>query len=750
MPITTVHDLSTLSVTRIEQSDINARNRGELAFSYVPDLAGGTSVAQDDMVIFSIHNRNIYKGIVKKITHSLKSEEVKVTCQSVDNFVNGQTWVPKNRFYNRLEQTCESYPIDQTLQQFITAEYQGEVATWFNSITVAATLQDLIIPATSTYRRGFLEVLDSVLKPFPFASWRIDFTDDTTGVFPVGDLVIYDLRYGLTPYILKVGSTDGTVTSLEVTESVENCAEEITVFARGRFVERLELLRPNWFRSEEEIWIDDVYIAMPDDENGTSKLPEGHEFIQDITIYAENTPYHAPPGVGVITNNYRLWQGADYKINAEDGTIVWLKPEEGGKWWWVNAQTGQVAQSVSEALMGNLQGSLYRRPVAYANGHLTENAVARASYFHIGERPYRAYTTLKPIVDMRLFTAEEDEIDEGSGLPTGGKVTRFRKAPSSFDIYIPTIALERFVIETKDEVELTDTGLLAPVTQAARDLFTETYRQVQLALNAVTTPEEAEDLTLPEINAWQLYPPYGSVDDVLKWFSLAQTDAKFEEGTNCLLLGQRQLLSIPEWIEDPNGMNGSNLDAVQEATRPVRTGWATWAVLAHYTAWEEYKVTRTNTIGAGREARIVANSAFSYTNSATYGLQETGEILYDNKDNYLDPLADAIRDFYAIRDWVGSVSVAVPLNISGKYEIPYNVGDKCTLSGALNPSLAAFNGIIRSIRLDSLDEGIVTLEFGKMPPRMNPFTGRPDSAADIEGEDYTGEGAAGLELLGDR
>jgi len=744
----TLIDLSTFPETAIKLGSSNSRIRGELSFSYVPDLAGGTYVAQDDTIIYSSHEHCLFKGLVKSLESTLASENVEVRVQSADNFVNCQTWTAVQKWYNKVEQTCETYPTDSTLQDFVDSEFVGDVATWFSSITVASTIQDLIVPEVNTDRRGFLDVLNAILEPFPFVTWRIDFNTSAT-LFPIGALVIYDLRYGSgTSHALPVGGLTGIVKDLRIRETIEECAEKVRAYARGKFVERLEILTPNWSPDEEGITVEDQYLQPPATEKAHTSLPEGHEFVQEFRLWVENAQMYAPAGVGVIAGTWRLWHGADFKINGETGEIEWLAPADGADWWWVNRETGQIATTVSQNIIGNLEGTLWRRPVMYENALLADNVRLRASYKHIGERPYRNYKTSMPIYDLRLLPVEEDEVDPGSGFLTGDKVTYFRKAPSTFDIYIPKVAAERFVIETRDGVVLNYRGVMEGPSDEMRTEWDNLFFQYNQLLGNIPDDQLEPTTTLPAVKAHMLWPTATTVNEVLQWFTKAQSDASFAEGTPCCVMGSRQLISIPEWADQPNGFGGTAIDAIQEASWPLRFGWASWAVLAHYTSWEEYYIERTNTIGKGRFARAVANSAFSYTNRAAVGLITEEEIVYDNTGTYLTELADMMEEFYGTPDWDGQIQVMLLLNADNKWEIPYNIGDTCSLIGALSPQLASFIGVIRSINFDNIDQGYVSLDFGRRPPKLDPFLAREDIPVDIEGDDQTGPGTAGLSVLG--
>lgn len=744
----TVHNLSTFEYTKISLGSSNARIRGELTFTYIPDLAGGTYVEQDDIVVFDCFERRLFKGIVKKVEHTLSSEEVLVTVQSADNFVNCQTWNAVSKWYNKVEQTCETYPIDTTLQEFITAEYVEDVLLWFTSITVAASLQDLIIPEVSTERRGFIDTLEAILSPFPFASWRITFSPLNT-YFPVGALEIFDLRDGSgTVHSLEVGQ-NGFVKNLKVQETIENCAEKVIAFARGKFTERLEILAPNWNPDEEENQVEDIYLNPPKDENDTSHLPEGHEFPQEIRMWVENVEMTSPAGVGSIANTFRVWHGADFKINNETGEIVWLKPEDGADWWWVNKETGQTSTTVSQAILGNLIGTQWRRPVMYNNALLVDGAKVRANYKYIGDRAYRNYKTLLPIANFRLLSVQEEEIDVPSGLPTGATVTRFRRAPTSFDIYIPKVAAQRFRIESREDVQLDERGVMVSPDTDMIDAWDQLFHRYNQLIGNIPESQLEVDKTIPAIKAFMLWPDAETVEEVLQYFTLAQSDASFEEGTNCCVMGQRQLIAIPEWTEHPNGYGGTTLDAVQEATHPPRAGWASWAVLAHYTAWEEDFVEKTNVLGKGRIARAVANSAFSYTNKAAVGLVDNEEVTYENISTYLVDLADDMQEYYGQKDWTGEIEVGIVLDTGGKWKIPYQVGDACSLYGSVSTRLGQFDGIINSINFDNIDSGVVTLSFGRRVPKINPFLPRENVPVDIEGDTQTGPGTAGLDQLGD-
>ncbi len=686
---------------------------------------------------------------MKRIEYTLGIEQVKVVCEGVDQMVDGQPWDAVNNYYNFPEPPCGTSEEGVTLKQFFDTEYVGDVTTWFTGVTIPVSLEDVLLPEITTIRKGFLTVVQEIVKPYPYINFVIEFSTANT-TFPVGQLVLLDLRAARSTHSLQVGGVSPEVVDLSVGRTIQTTAKDIRVFARGKFMERYELLTPDWDPSEEEIDFTDnagVLLSNPvDEENPTLQFPEGHEFIREAQIFADNVDYVGPPGTGTITNSYRIFPGADFIINVETGEVTLLRPEEGDDWWWVNRETGAVRKTVSSNTLGNLEGTLWRRPVTYDNAHMADEARFRCvHYTYMGERPYRHYLTKFPIADLRIEAFEEAEIDTASGLPTGHTITKYRKLPNSIDIYIPKVAQERFLFEEDDTRTVDAFGFFGnPVDEDVAEWRSKLRaNNASLGLATGQDPNDEPDQEIPEIRAHMLFPVTSDppeLDEVLRYYSLTETGVEFEEGTRCVKLGKRQVVSVPPVYEE-------QWDKVNEANPDIYTDWATWSVLAHYTSWEEIVEERTNVLGEGRVYTGVANSIFSYCR----GLRgDTPEVVFDNTDE-LPAFADEVASYFGSEVWEGTVTVPVILNgVSDKFEVPFKIGDTVTLTGETPGALATFVGYINSLDYSRMDsEHVVTVGFGAKRPKKNPYLPVRPFAVDIEGDEFTGPDAGGLQDYGD-
>jgi hypothetical protein len=750
------YDLSTMANVKVALGSEAMGNSADFSFSYLPDLAGEDTIKQDDLVYYDAHGRRLYKGLVKRIEHSLTDESVTAKCEAADRFIDGQLWEPVYDYYNDLEApSCADRAVyGKTIQDFFTTEFtnrvseEGSPKQWFTSVTIAASVQDLPLPPMTTLGKGFITCIQNIFSAYPYIRYVIEF-DATTNLFPVGTLTLFDARVGRSSHSLTVGAAGKQVVDLNVSQTIEDCAEEIRVHARGKFVERYELLRPNWNPAEERILEQDIIIDKPDEENGSSRLPEGHEFIWEIQLWAQNATYYPPPGVGVFADSYRLFPGADFKINIETGEILWLHPDEGEDWWWVNRENGTIKKTVAGANAlgwGDLNDSLYRRPFTYNNEHIKEGVyILAGQYYRLGERAYRCYKTKYPIADFRIERHEVDEIDPNTGLKTGQRVDEYRRMETEVEIFIPKVATERFMFEEPPEDQVVSFDDIWPApTGTDRENWNAWFTQINqtFAIDPEEDPSEEDQEGLPEIEAWMLFPRVDLSDErsILRWFVKSGTGVSFEPGTKCADLGQRQLVSVPEVYEKVH-------DQWYSANPPVGTNFCTWAVLARYVSWEEYFVERTNTLGLGRRYTGVMDSVFSYDQLYRRPAIEEEEerVQFDNIAD-LDSIADDVAEFYGTEDWEGTITVSVSLNtVSKKWIIPYKVGDVVTLTGNVSAGLAGFQGLIRQITYQDMNAGIIALEFGKMEPRKNPYAPPYKKQVDLVGDHTYGPDQGGLQ-----
>ena len=702
----------------------------DLTFVYNPDLAGGDYVSVDDIVVIdAADSRRLYKGLVKRITHNLEAETVSVQCEGIDQMIDGQTWESVVDFYNVEDPSCYSAKSDQTIGDFFAIEFVNQVAVWFNSIVLPGALASLKMPALTTVRKGFMTVVQEIVKKYPYLQWVIEYTQDNT-IFPAGNLVFFDTRTGRTARSLSVGGSDPDVKNFTVSESVQDTASSIKVFARGHFIERYEYLQPDWEPEEELQRQELVEIAPPEDANGSIKLPDGHQFIRNLQLFVQNATRISPGTPAGLSGNYRLYPGADYTINVETGEIVFLSAEDGEEWWWVNEETGMVLSGLTGSQVTNAR---LRRPVACENNHIGPNTFYLAlQYDKMGDRCYRRYTTEYPIADLRVVEAKNEDDED-----------IFKVFDDSVTIYAPRVSKERYLFE-QDASKIPDgAGSYGSPSAADRTAWQDRIEGGRAALKS------SVDVAIDEgkVNAIKLhlahmqFPVSGltpTEQQVRRWFVEADTGISFEEGTRCIELGKRQVVSVPAVYDRV-------WDSSTQANPAVYTDWATWPVLARYTSWHEVVEERTNVLGQGREVSAVANSILKYERSLG-GIEP--EVVIDTTDQ-LSAYADDLASFYGEVTWEGSMEVFVEWNAAqSRWEVPYRVGDRVTLSGEVSDALSSFSGIINSIDYSEMGNGTITLNFGRRTAISNPWSVPEQIAVDIEGDDLTGPDVAGLQTLG--
>lgn len=724
------------------------------SFELRADLFGQNSIDLEEVLVVKVVGRGVFKGVVEEVAHNLEGESVTISCIGVDQYIDSQPWEAANAYYNTQETPCGESLQDVTLEDFFNEEFVGDVADWFSSYVLPNSIKDLLVPAVTTLKKGFMTVLQEILAPYPYVKWVIEF-DDAEQIFPVGELVLIDLRAGRSSHAIPVGGATGIVTSMSVQRTAKECAKHIEIHARGRFVERFELLTPDWKFEDERIYSGDtpIFIEGPTGDDGTIKLPPGFDFHYDIWLYAEDIDLTRPQGVGSTARQTRMWPGADYEINMETGEIRFMRPETGESWWWVNDETGVIVpQSFNNyGPFSNLSNTSLRRPVAYNNAHADSDVRYFFFAYYMGEDPYRTYRTSKPIADFRI-RQETQEID-------GETVTTYRRLPTSFEIFIPkAIAEGRYEIQKRAEesrtfASLTESGItgdfLGSPDSGAQNLWRDAIAQVNNAIAAFNDrqdPELLDPISSPDMRANMLWPRITNLQDVdekeiLRFFSVSSGSASFDEGTTCVRLSERQLMADPLWYDlaKQHAVLGS-----LTTTDPIEADWYTWPVLARYTSWEDIVEERTTSFGGERYYRGVVNSVFKYEDATNKDSDGTSATVFDNSASLVG-VADDSADFFGTPYWTGSVTVLISFNPdTGEWTSPYRVGDTVTFTGGGAPG---FLGLINEISYD-LENMRVTLGFGRREPRVNPFLPRSDYPVDIEGDSLTGTGKAGLSPLG--
>ena len=732
-----------------------------LAFHYLPDMAGVSTVAIDDIIIIDAAlSRRLYKGVVRTIEHSLSSEQVQVFCDSAASLIDGQVWDAVNEYYNMEDPICLPSLVEQTIADFFTIEFVGDVANWFTSYTIPASIADLQLPALATTRKGFMTCLKDILAKYPFIQFVVEYSPDHNALFPVGGLILLDTRAARSTHALAVGGATPRVLDFSLTQNGRDTAETVRVFARGHFVERFEFLQPDWAGgSRELIREENISIDGPTAEGGSIHLPEGHTFIRNLRLWsAGGIEIQQPPGHSIIGDTFRLWPGADYEINCETGEIRFLVPEDGEDWWWVHMNLGYVKETVGGSFgpFSNLEGAFYRRPIAFDNNHMKPTGFFFATqYDRIADDPYRTYTTEYPIADLRLEEVEVEEDDPDTPGETIW-VKKIRKAPESITVFTPKYITEHSIFEEDDTKTPDAQGFFGDPTSAEHTAWKAVVTASRDHLKQPVDPSILEGYVKShpvEQLAFLMTPKFlGGVvpafDEVVRFYNEGDSGVTFEEGTVCVKLSKRQLISIPQWFDQPNQSR------VQLAPG-LRTDWATWPILVRYTSWHEVLEQRTNTRGSGRVYTAVANSSLRYDIS-TKGV--TPEVLVDTiaysthtgllpeptLADYATELAAFLDDIY----WEGSVVVHLDYDsVEDRWSVPYKVGDTITLTGNVSGVLTTFVGLINGLDYRNINGGTLTLTIGRREPLLHPLQRRQPRRTDIEGDNLTGPDLAGLQQL---
>lgn len=742
--------------------DLTQEAMGEgptLAFHYLPDLAGESTVAIDDIIILdAANNRRLYKGVVRFIEHSLGSEQVQVFCDSASSLIDGQVWEAVNEYYNTEDPVCLPTLVDQTIQDFFTLEFVGEVANWFTGYDIPASIQDLVLPGLTTTRKGFMSCLSDILQKYPFIRFVIEYGSANT-LFPVGELVLIDTRASRASHTLQVGGVSPDVLDFSLSQNARETAQSVRVFARGHFIERYEWLQPDWAGGSKELVLEEnVTIDPPRSEGGSIHLPEGHTFIRGLRLDAVGIDTQYPPGVGVISQVTRLWPGADYEINCETGEIRFLVPEEGEDWWWVHENLGSIKKSVggSWGPFSNLEDTLWRRPIAYNNNHLNPSGYFQSTqYYRLADDPYRAYVTEYPIADLRLEEVEEEEDDPETPGETIW-VKKIRKSPESITVFTPKFVSERTIFEQDTGKTPDDQGFFGDPSAAdhtawqavitnSRDHLKQPVDPTVLEGYVKSHPTEQLAILMTPKFLEGIIPP---LQEIKRFYEKGNAGVSFEEGTICVKLSQPQLLSVPEWFTQPN-------ESQIQLAPDLKTDWITWPILVRYTSWHEVVEERTNTYGAGRVFTAVAHSALRYDVSTAGSSPETlvDTIEYSNHTAPLPypSLSDYADDLSAHLDvlvWEGNIVVHLDYDsIEGRWEVPFKVGDTVSLTGEVSGSLTTFNGLVNGLDYRRINSGVLTIQVGRVEPKIHPLQVRQPIRADIEGDNLTGPDLPGLQQL---
>jgi len=730
----------------------------------------------DKTVLRQIDGVVLFKGLVKN--HSgmtLTSESVNFVCEACENFIDSQEWLRAWDYYNTPGLLCnerewkvtgENYRLPK-LSDFLSAEIDPEEVEggikFFSDIIYPDSIGNLPMPALTTLKKGFFSVFLEAIAPYQHIKWHIEYNSDTA-LFPCGKLILRDMsekavypQSSFDLYTAMVGGESGKVLDLAADYDISETCEKTRIFARGRLVERYEVLTPSWASSDESIYVLSEKIGAPLDPKDNIQLPPNATFVTDLNLWIHGISNYSLLDSNIAAaGRLRLWQGADYRVNVETGEIEFMRLEDDSSfgWWWVDDETGQVYTDGSSPQ--NFGGSNLRRPIAYENVHATPGVYYECEYTHIGRMAYRKYKTRWPIMDFRLVRSTIPDPNDNTLT-----VNVLAQSPTSFEAYIPKVAAQRFNID-QDTTVNSFGDIFAEPGEDDRNVWQVGLNKANTALSdGIETVQELEenekfkadydeentrrkdfglpDLPLlPRIKANLLFPAGVSTainrDDVTRFYVESSGGAQFEEGGNCVILSTPQLMALPEWYDTPNASPLGVND-------PFSIAWMTWTVVAHYTSWTQYVVEKPSPsgYGKGRVYRGMVPSIFQYTDAT----KSSGpEVIFDNLLD-IDGVADATAEYFGNPAWHGSVGLALDIS-SGSPVIPVALGDVLVIDGKCLPPIKGLTSVVVQIDYSSVDEAKISVTFGKTAPPKNPFVSRKTPGLVLEGESGS-VGSSGLQ-----
>ena len=749
----------------IDSLRLYASKSGDGTVQQQRSLGGELLVDTDDIILIKGQNKTLYKCVVTNVGSTLGNESDKPQCIGIADLINSAPWEAVNAHYNATDLPCiDIRRTDWTIQEFIEAEFTGDVTTWFTSIEAEGDTGSIVLPETETTGRGFLDVINDILSPYPHLRWMIEY-DPAEAVYPLGKLVIYDAMVGREEHSLTVGED---CTDVNITKDVNECAEHVHLYGFGDFTEKLEVPVPAW-QNECVITRNNIGVEGPKTPQDNIQIAyEDDQFFMDLHLYANDAPWYdaandgspfaAGPAGG--RQQMRLWPGGDIAYNIRTGEVRFLfaEEEEGNedaKWWWVNNEDGTVyppdhfdAQP-GKTYQPQFIPGIIRRPITYRNSHLDERIRWWAQYDTFIPEAFRTYQVSESIADFRIRETQFEDPDSGN------IVDSFRQEPDSIDAYRPRTALTRYT-DFEEEYEPANyeewNGILFPGGKSATQqpwwitsgeragsfegLSTENSEGIFLV--GSYTPVGG-GFNLPTRQIPQLQPKYNISDTsiafsmLLGFWEELESDVTFEEGTACVRTSNAQLAAYPEWNdipvkvyeEIPIGVFGGGVIA-SSLRIDSRIVIYTWPLLIRYTAWENIEEYRTTPHGIERHAKNHMRSAFRYRDGINLdrSVAEPEPVtVFDNISQQDGPFltaADMLEEYYGQINWKGSMTVLLTKGEDG-WIVPFSVGDTVVLGGAVSPEVSGFRGLVNSIDLSRMDDGVATLNFGKHIPQRSPF-----------------------------
>ncbi|MBD3262438.1 MAG: hypothetical protein GF334_12370 [Candidatus Altiarchaeales archaeon] len=750
-----VHTIPDEIGLRVDSLRVYASKSGDASVEYAPDLAAEVTLDTDDIIIVKGNTRTLYKCIIQQIRFNFNQETSSPECTGIEDTINTIPWEAVNDYYNVTDLPClDLRNTEKTIQDFFDEEFVDPVDTWFTEVEIGSGIGALLLPELETKGKGFFDILKAILAPYPHIRWAIEY-DDTEGMFPLGKLVIYDATVGRDEHTVTIG-TDAV--DFQLTKDIFDCAQNVHLYGYGDFLEKLEVGVPAW-QKECIITRQNVGIKGPQTPDDNISIGfEDDEFFLDLHLYANDAPWFdaadqgAFGGGGIFgdARQMRLWPGGDIAYNVETGEVRFLfaDDEEGSddaKWWWVNNEDGTVyppdhfearpGQPVHPAFIPGI----IRRPIGYRNSHLNEDIRWWAEYKTFTEEAFRMYRVSEPISDFRI--RELDYQDQVSGEETKS----FRVEDESLEVFRPANTISRYE-DFEEEYDPVDydsyNEVLFPGGTAAE--VKPWYASGDGTIKVGAYTPVGGGFNLPTYQIPMLKPQTYSTDSLSLAFSVLvgfwkelESDVSFEEGTNCIVTSKRQLAAYPQWNDQPvktyeevtigAALSGVDAGVIASTLRiDSRIVLYTWPVLVHYTAWREAKEDRTTPYGLNKHVNNHMKSAFIYRDGVFMdrSVEEPEPVtVFDNISQPGGPFikaADMLEEYYGEINWKGTIRVHVEKGQDG-WVVPYKVGDTVVLAGEVPPELTDFRGLVNGVDLSSLDNGIVSLSFGKHVPARNPF-----------------------------
>jgi len=710
---------------------------GSIGFGFNPELSVtintalfDTPIAEGDTVIYRVNPDVIkYKGIVRSIERDLVSETVSISCYAAESALEAKVWTPTHAAYNK-DILCRNNLLNATIADVIAAEFTNNVTgpqSWFSSIEVPASVLTLISGPVDTYQVSFLSLIEAAISIHPHVRWFIEYDPAATALLPVGKLVLVNTKLGRNAQVVTIGS--GSCVSCKIKEDYSACAATINVYGAGDFVEKEEILTPEW-DIEDEVIPQVLFATAPLSTDYTTALAADDSLVTYVEWGYDLT------SIPEIFCNFsgveeKLWANKDYTFDPTRGGIVWTMFNN-----YINTVTGVITPAPAP-------GS---RKMAAWNPDFYGKTL-RIQFNYCGPDCYRLYSVSEPIANLRLrMSLVQDPNNPGQvmGKPSEQDPTieAFRPltAASKDDPRYQTVAgysVAKVFVPTDTRITWDENY---PDMESAKGFgkplgspeFTEGRRCVRFEQRQIDSKFLAfADLDNPPVGypfwfSWQIKCRYTA------WRNLLQTRAS-AHGVG--YTGRFVFADQKKYTALSGASTGT-------ATATVSSGAVTAGVVVKkgfgYASAPAVTIIGDG-IGAlahctldayGGIASIVIDAGGSGYTSALISINGSTGILVDDTSK-LVTTADDVLDYYGGAQWTGEIAITTTMHKTVAPDrkisaLPVGVGDKVTLAGAVDSALAAsFIGIINDVSLISLETGVCQFSIGTRAPQRNPFEPKP-------------------------